>query len=190
MDTQKLLEKAVAEYPFIKQHNPIVTTGDTGEDYAETWVPGEPGSPHDPRPEHIPMDRVGVVIGPKEFSHHDLAGEVLHADQMSNATREQLMNSLSHKQLATLAQLSGDFGQTLEEGRDTKDAYRNATDSAIRGHILNQWPKEQNDRLKYRPEQLELLNNLKTYMKSEPSEMHSGGIAMPHSYSHGNWKLI
>ena len=190
MDTQKLLEKAVAEYPFIKQHDPIVIEGNSGEGYAETWPPFEEGANND-RPDKFPIHRTGIVIGkPDEFSHHDLAGEVLHVDPMSHAVRENLMKSWTPHQLTELEKQSKDWQMTLDEGRPVDHAIRNATDAALRGHILNQWPKEADDRLKYRPEQIELLNNLKTYMKSEPSEMHSGGIAMPHSYSQGNWKLI
>lgn len=170
-----LLTKAHEEYPFIAQHNPIVIKGDSGENYAETWPPYEEG-PTNNRPEQFPIDRTGVVVGkPKEFSHHDLAGEILHVDPMSHATRENLMKSWTPKQLAELEKQSRDWKTTLDEGRPVEHAIRNATDAAMRGYILNQWPEDANKRLNFSPKQIEKLENLKTYMKSEPTGMQKGG---------------
>jgi hypothetical protein len=176
--TSNLLNKAQEEYPFIAQHDPIIVKGDTGEDYAETWPPYEEGADND-RPQEFPIDRTGIVIGkPDEFDHHDLAGEILHVDPMSHATREQLMKSWTPKQLTELEKQSKDWKATLDEGRPVEHAIRNATDAAIRGYILNQWPNDANQRLNYRPEQIEKLENLKTYMKSEPSNMKKGGLVI------------
>jgi len=171
-----LLNKAQEEYPFIAQHDPIIVRGDTGEDYAETWPPYEEG-PDNNRPEAFPIDRTGIVIGrPDEFSHHDLAGELLHVDPMSHATREQLMKSWTPEQLSTLSKVSKDYGQTLDEGRSTEDAVRNATDAAIRGHILKQWPEDTNKQLNYSSPQMNMLETLRTYMKSQPFSMKKGGL--------------
>lgn len=184
------MSKAVEEYPFIAKHNPIVMVGNAGEDYAETWPQNEPGAPNAPRPKEFPIDRVGVMIGkPNEFTHHDLAGELMHVDPIANKTRKDLIDSMTAKQLATLATVSGDFKQTMDEGRPAADAVQNGTDSAMRGYLLNQWPKEANDEMKYNKDQLKMLDSLKSYMKQDLGNK-SGGVAMPQHYSSGNWKLI
>lgn len=185
-----LIDQAVKEYPFIAKHNPIVMVGNAGEDYAETWPKNEPGAPNAPRPKEFPSDRVGVMIGkPNEFTHHDLAGELMHVDPIANKVRKDLIDSMTAKQLATLATVSGDFKQTMDEGRPAADAVQNGTDSAMRGYLLNQWPKEANDEMKYNKDQLKMLDSLKSYMK-KASGKKSGGVAMPQQYSTGNWKLI
>jgi len=185
---EELLSAAKRDYPFISQHDPIIITGDSGEGYAETWPPYEEG-PENNRPKEFPIDKTGIVIGsPEEFSHHDLAGEILHVDPMSHATRENLMKSWTPHQLTELEKQSRDWQTTLNEGRPVEHAIRNATDAAIRGYILNQWPDDANKRLNYRPEQIEKLENLKTYMTSEPSNMkHGGAIDKPIK---GGLKLI
>jgi len=185
MDYSKdLLDKAVAEYPFIKQHDPIVTIGE-GKGFAETWPVGEIGPPDSPRPEHFPIDRHVIEIRrPGEFTHHDIAGELLHVDPISNQARSELMKMWTPKQLKVLEKRALDYNATLEEGRPIEDAIQNATDAAIRGYTINQWPESINKELKYRPEQLEKLENLKTYMKSKSS---GGSIDKP---LNGGLKLI
>ena len=170
-----LMRKAHEEYPFIKQHNPIVVVGHTGEDYAETWPKDEPGPPgpngESTRPVEFgkagPNGRVGIMIGrPNDFTHHDLAGEVMHVDPLANQTRDNLIKTLSVDQIKALNEHSLDFGQTLNEGRDVKAAIKNATDAAMRGYILGQWPEETNAAMNYQPMQKALLEQLKTYVKT------------------------
>jgi hypothetical protein len=171
----ELYKKAVAEYPFIQQHNPVVSLGQ-GMGYAETWPIGEEGAPNSPRPSHIPIDRHGITVHkPEEFSHHDLAAELLHIDPVANKTREDLIKSWTPKQLEVLKKNALDYQATLDEGRPEEDAIKNATDSALRGYAVGQWPEEINKELNYSKSQLKSLENLKNYMK-KPSEMKSGGM--------------
>ena len=166
--SQNLLDKAQAEYPFIKQHNPIVTIG-KGEGFAETYPIGEEGSPTEPRPQEYPIDRHVIEIRrPGDFTHHDLAGEMLHIDPVANTTRDTLMTTWSPKQLKTLEKHAKDWQATLDEGRPVQDAIKNATDSAMRGHLLKQWPESINKELEYRPEQKQLLEGLGKYLKTQP----------------------
>jgi hypothetical protein len=171
----ELLNKSMEEYPFIRQHNPIVSLG-KGFGYAETWPTGEEGASDNPRPKHIPIDRHGITIHkPEEFSHHDLAAELLHVDPIANKTRNELMKSWTPKQLKTLKEHALDWQATLDEGRPEEDAISNATDSALRGYTVGQWPEEVNKKLNYNKEQLKSLENLKNYMKN-PAGMKSGGL--------------
>lgn len=163
-----LLKRAHEEYPFIQQHKPMVIVGN-GEGYAETWPIDEPGAPEYARPTSLPIDRLGIEVRrPSQFTHHDLAAEVLHIDPFANTTREKMMSSWTPAQLETLKQQSGDYQFTLNEpGRTEEDAIRNATDSAIRGVVVNQWPKEANAAMQYTPSQQQLLQSLSGYMRGK-----------------------
>ena len=167
-----LLNEAIKSYPFVKQHNPAVVLG-TGQGYAETYPVGETGRPLAgggfSRPGTLPIDRVGIEIyKPDQFSAKDLAAEMLHVDPMANKTRDGLIKSWTPEQLNALKEHALDYQATLDEGRPEQDAIQNATDSALRGYTVGQWPEEVNQALAYTPEQLQMLNALKSYMTAEP----------------------
>ena len=165
---QNLLSQAQQAYPFLKQHNPLVVMG-KGEGYAETYPVGETGRPLEgggfSRPMTLPTNRVGIeVYKPSEFTPKDFAAEMLHIDPYANKAREQLMSSWSPKQLQTLKEHALDYQATLDEGRPEADAIQNATDAALRGYTVGQWPEHINKALAYNPEQLKTLDLLKMYM--------------------------
>lgn len=165
---QNLLNQATTAYPFVKQHNPLVVLG-KGEGYAETYPIGETGRPLEgggfSRPMTLPVNRVGVeVYKPDQFTAKDLAAEMLHIDPYANKAREQLMSSWTPQQLKTLKKHALDWEATIAEGRPEKDAIQNATDSALRGYTVGQWPEEINKALAYTPDQLKTLDALKMYM--------------------------
>lgn len=164
--TRDLLARAGAQYPFIRQYNPVVTLG-KGEDYAETWPVGEEGAPEYPRPHDIPIDRVGVqVFRPGSFGPSDLAAEFLHIDPFANYTRGSLQDSMSPQQLSQLKQESGDYADTLKQGGTPEHALSNAVDSAMRGYTVGQWPSDANSRMGYTPTQTSDLQHLQQYMKT------------------------
>jgi hypothetical protein len=171
----ELLTKANETYPFLQRHNPAVIVNEGGgKGFAEAYPKDETGTPLEgggfSRPKELPMGRIGIEIyKPEQFSHHDLAGEVLHDDPYANQTRDQLSKMWSKEQLPLLKEMALDYQATLDEGRPEADAIQNATDSAMRGYVVNQWPTENNQRLAYRPEQMKLLNNLQNYMATPPS---------------------
>ena len=170
-----LMQRAAQEYPFIRQHNPVVTVGDTGQDYAETWPVNEPGAPgpngEPTRPAEFGVvgknARLGVMVGkPNDFTHHDLAAEILHIDPYAREISGKLQESWTPAQLKALKKHSGDYQSTLDEpGRTEADAIQNATDSAIRGTVVNQWPPEVNQALNYSPAQQQMLQSLSNYMR-------------------------
>ena len=89
---------------------------------------------------------------------------MLHIDPMANQTREALIKTWSPEQLKTLKEHALDWQATLDEGRPEADAIKNATDAALRGYTVGQWPEEINKALAYNPDQLKSLNALKSYM--------------------------
>lgn len=170
---QQLLEEARTQYPFVSQYNPQVVLG-TGEGYAETYPVGETGRPLGDgkfsRPSSLPIDQVGIEIyKPKEFTARDLAGELLHIDPVANKIRDQLIETWTPEQIKTLQEHALDFDMTLAEGRPVKDAIKNATDSALRGYVVGQWSPEVDKYFNYTPQQLKLLDELKTYV-TKPSK--------------------
>jgi len=174
---EQLINDAQAKYPFLKRHNPVVITNpsDTGN-YAETWPIGEPGDEKYPRPNRIPIHQLGVeVYRPDQFSADDLAGEVLHADPVANNTRQSLMRSWAPKQLSILRQQAGDYQATLDSGGSEADAVRNATDSAMRGYVINQWPDDANSAMNYDANQLKMLDSLRSYMTTDSEKKSKGG---------------
>ena len=179
----ELLGQALLEYPFIQKHNPMVVTNpkeDKG--YAETYPVGETGAP---LPEggyskhsSLPLDRVGVeIFKPNEFTSHDLAAEMLHIDPMANKTRDLLMKSWTPEQLKVLKEHALDYQATLDDGRSEKDAIQNATDAALRGYTVGQWPEEINKKLDYSSKQIKALDELKQYMKQPVEKKNKGGSA-------------
>ena len=170
-----LLSQATQAYPFIQRHNPAVIVNENGgEGYAETYPKGETGAPLEgggfSRPKELPIGRVGVEIyKPDEFNHHSLAGEILHDDPYANEIRDKLSKTWSEQQLPELKHMALDYGTSIKQGQSEDRAIQNATDSAMRGYVVGQWPTENNDRLGYNPEQMQLLNNLQNYMATPPS---------------------
>jgi hypothetical protein len=167
-----LLTKARTDYPgLMNQYNPIVTTG-SGEGYAETWPANETGAldakGKPTRPAAFPMDRIGVnVYRPNDFTHRDLIGELLHVDPVARDTSARLMKSFTPAQIERLKQASGDYAMTMREGgRSEEDALRNATDSALRGVVIGQWPEEANRSMGYTKDQQAMIDALTAYMKS------------------------
>ena len=172
---QQLLLQAQKEYPFISRHNPSVIVNEGGgEGFAETYPRGETGRPLEngefSRPKSLPINKIGIEIyQPNKFTHHDIAGEVLHDDPFANQIRDNLAKSWSPKQLDVLKKEALDYQHSINTGQDEQRAIQNATDSALRGYVVNQWPKEVNTMLNYSPKQLQLIQSLQKYMKTPPT---------------------
>ena len=176
--SSKLLSDAIKEYPFIAEHNPeVILNKNGGEGFAETYPIGETGKPLNnggfSRPSTLPIDRPGVeVYKPDQFTSKDLAAEMLHIDPVANKVREELMKSWTPSQLKTLKEHALDYQATLDEGRSEKDAIQNATDSALRGYTVDQWPAHVNEDLNYSKKQLKMLDDLKSYMQTGQETPH------------------
>lgn len=167
---QSLMQQALTEYPFIAQHNPNVVLG-KGYGYAETYPIGETGKPLGnglfSRPKSLPIDTLGIEIyQPNKFTAQDLAGEVLHGDPVANKAREELLKSLTPKQLEKLKFHALDYEESIKQGMPENLALNNLADSALRGYVINQFPDKVNKDIGYNAKQIELFNNLLKYMKT------------------------
>ena len=168
----ELLNAARKQYPFISKHD--VKLSITPNDkkpwgYAETWLPGDMGWQGTPeqgfvnRPQHFPPESIGIdVYQPNEFSVHDIAGEVLHADPMANKARDLLAGSLTPRQMQIL--------RNQNDYKMTNDAepikMRNAIDSLMRGYLVGKWPAEAIKEFGLNTEQKRHLDTVKNYMMS------------------------
>lgn len=153
-----LVAQAKQQYPFITKLNPVIIAGPKRG--GEGWPVGEEGAPDYPRPTSIPIDKHGIEVGPGS-TPADIAGEVLHVDPFANTTRDRLTQSLSPQQIAYLKQeaLDYDSPDMTEENK-----MRNAVDSAMRGHLVGQWPAEAVVKMNYTSAQTQMLDQLKQYM--------------------------
>jgi hypothetical protein len=171
-ENSRLLSDTRRMYPFINKHNVVITTNQKDKDtwgYAETWKPNETGwegtksQGYVTRPKTIPLEALGIDIYQRGgMNPNDIAGEVLHGDTYANETRDKLMSSLTDWQKEVFRE-QGDYKDTVAPD---EIKLRNATDSAIRGSVLNQWPKEAIDELKLSPSQQKYLDDLKSYIQS------------------------
>ena len=73
---------------------------------------------------------------------------------------------MTPQQWGTLKNEALDYNESIRQGLSEQRAKENTIDSALRGYAVNQWPESVNQQLNYSPAQLELLNSLKTYMKT------------------------
>lgn len=164
MTSDAAIVRARSKYKFIDKLG--VAMLPSSKKGGEGWPAGEPGSPDAPRPKEIPIDKHGIEVGPGS-SEDDIAGEVLHVDPFANQIRQRMTQSLRPDQVEFLKKEALDYGDDKDPDVGTPEhGMDNAVDSAIRGHLVGQWPKSANDAMKYSPEQMDMLNQLGSYMKS------------------------
>lgn len=149
------------QYRFLKNLNlKIITNPQEGRGYAETWPANETGAPDYPRPKDIPLNQHGIEIyKPDRFSVHDIAGEGLHIDPVAARVRALITPTLTPEQQRILTkQPDYAMGDLPVQRR-----MQNATDAAMRGYLVNQWPADE-ARNFWNEEQLKHLDQLKEYM--------------------------
>jgi hypothetical protein len=166
---QRVLAQAKEEYKFIPKDMMAVANRKDVEKHGhlESFAAGESGTPEYPRPESLSLYKHGLeVYNIDGIQPKDIAGDKMHTDGIANDTRHILNKSLSGSQLDTLYKTANDYQFSINKGQDHVSARRNAVDSAMRGYVVGQWDKESNDAMQYTPDQIELLDNLKHYVKN------------------------
>ena len=153
------------DYKFLNKLNIKQTTMPyIGKGYAETWPIGETGDPdYMMRPKDIPINQHGIrIFRPDKWREQDTAGEGLHIDPVAYEYRTKLLQSLSPEQLRQAKDEFNDYsfgGSNLPETRKIN----NLTDALMRGYTVGQASDQFNQSF-YRPEQKQMLNELKNYM--------------------------
>lgn len=160
----KLKGDAETQFPYLKQYKLNVVAG-KGNDYAETWKPGDAGDLSYPRDPRIPLDQAGVVVmKPQSFGPSDLAAEGLHLDPVSMMIRQRMMASLSPEQTGTIRG-TGDYRQSVGQYKMSPDAaMNNGMDSALRSAVFGQAADATPEVMQYTPQQRALLATLRHYV--------------------------
>jgi hypothetical protein len=160
------LDQAMIKYPALKKLNPaLVTNPGRQPGYSETWAPGEEGTPDNPRPAGLPIDRVGIeVYKPDQVGPDDIAAELLHVDPKAQQTTTALLATLSPAQLAYVKKESNDYQESLDSGESEQKAEENAATSAMRAYVFGQGGPAAFTGMKYTPAQRQMLDELKQYV--------------------------
>ena len=167
---QMLFEKAKKEYPYLADKDIAFDYAPgKGQGYLEFYSPTETGSPEYPRPQNIPMGKVGVqVFDPKTRPVDILADYVSHYgvenDPYLSAQYKQFTQSFTPEQQKKL-QEQYSWYQNNPKFKETRPFEEWAKASGIpgyfRGYTFNQWPDSSK---MYTPEQLNTLNAVKKYL--------------------------
>jgi hypothetical protein len=160
-----VLAFAREKYPFINQYDPRVKISPRPNSpyYAETFKPGEEGSPEAPRPSEFPLSSLGVEIYKpgNAFTSDDYAAEFLHGDGRANQARSDIMKTLTRRQTGILKD-QPDYAD--DGGLSEQKRMENATDALLRGYTVGQWPKAAIEDFGLSLNQTLVLDALKKYM--------------------------
>jgi hypothetical protein len=166
----KLLETAQKEYPYLADKDIAFDYAPAkGRGFLEFYSPEETGSPEYPRPQNIPMGKVGVqVFDPKTRPIDILADYVSHYgvenDPFLKSQYQQFQQSFTPEQQKVLQDQYAYYQQHPEfkESRPFEQ-WKEASGMPgfFRGYTFNQW----NDaKSAYTPQQLLLLDQVKKYL--------------------------
>jgi len=166
---QSVLNNAKSQYKFIPKDTLAVAnrTKQLGGSYLEAWPKGETGYVGAVRPKELPIDKHGLeVTRVDEVGIKDIAGDTLHHDNYAHEVRTKLGQSIVNnpEQLNKLKAIARDYSFSKDRGMSESDSIRNAVDSAMRGHVVEQWPADKVAAMMYTPDQSKLLEGLKSYM--------------------------
>jgi hypothetical protein len=167
---QMLFERAKTDYPYLADKNIAFDYAPgKGRGFLEFYSPEETGSPEYPRPQNIPMGRVGVqVFDPKTRPIDILADYVSHygveKDPYLSERYQQFVQSFTPEQQQALQEQYAYYQQHPEykETRPYEEWLKaSGMPAYFRGYTFDQWKDSQDA---YTQQQLELLNQIKQYL--------------------------
>lgn len=167
---QVLFEKAKTDYPYLSQQDVAFKySPQQGRGFLEFYSPDEEGSPEYPRPQELPLGKVGIeVFDPKTRPIDILADYVSHhgveADPFLAQRYQQFISSMTPEQQQRL-QEQYQYYQQHPEYKETRPFEEWSKSSGLpgyfRGYTFNQWPDAEK---LYTPEQLNVLNQVRSYL--------------------------
>ena len=168
---QMIFEKAKSEYPYLADKDIAFDYAPgKGRGFLEFYSPEETGSPEYPRPQNIPMGKVGVqVFDPKTRPIDILADYVSHygveKDPFLAQRYQQFASSFTPEQQKVLQDQYAYYQQhpKFKESRPFEQ-WKEASGMPgyFRGYTFNQWDDAKSA---YTPQQLQLLDHVKQYLK-------------------------
>jgi len=168
---QMLFEKAKTEYPYLADKDIAFDYApNQGRGFLEFYGPEETGSPEYPRPENLPMGKVGVqVFDPTTKPIDILADYVSHygveKDPFLSERYQKFSNSFTPEQNQKLQEQYAYYQKHPEykESRPYEDWLKaSGMPGYFRGYTFNQW---ENSGDAYTKPQLDLLNQIREYLK-------------------------
>jgi hypothetical protein len=168
---QMLFEKAKTEYPYLADKDIAFDYApNQGRGFLEFYSPEETGSPEYPRPENLPMGKVGVqVFDPTTKPIDILADYVSHygveKDPFLSERYQKFSNSFTPEQNQKLQEQYAYYQKHPEykESRPYEDWLKaSGMPGYFRGYTFNQWENSQDA---YTKPQLDLLNQIREYLK-------------------------
>ena len=140
-----LFEESIKQYPFLASTKfvPVLSLGKETNNYLESWVPGEMGTPDRPRPVNVPKDVLGVEVFRPDTSPRDIAADVV-SHHLINVDPEIKKHYATFTKELTPQQkqfLMGDYNPQDEKDPE-KWMQRIGLPSALRGMAFGQFTPE------------------------------------------------
>jgi len=167
---QMMFQKAQQEYPYLadKQIPFVYTPKEGSENLLESWKAGEPGEPGYERPAQIPLNQFGIqVFNPEGGTPLNILGDYVSHYGVENdpklaAYYQQFQNLLDPTAMQERYQY---HTKKLGEKRPYEQWYEmTGLPEIFRGYTFNQFgPREQAIK-EYTPEQLNVLDQLRSYL--------------------------
>ena len=167
---QMLFEKAKTEYPYLADKDIAFDYAPAkGRGFLEFYSPEETGSQEYPRPQNIPMGKVGVqVFDPKTRPVDILADYVSHygveTDPYLSERYQQFQQSFTPEQQKRLQEQYAYYQQhpKYKESRPYEEWLKaSGMPGYFRGYTFNQW---EDPKGYYTQQQLELLDQVRKYL--------------------------
>ena len=167
---QMLFEKAKKEYPYLADKDiAFKFSPDAGRGYLEFYSPDEPGSPEYPRPQEIPMGKVGIEVFDTKTRPIDiLADYVSHYgienDPFLSQRYQQFSQSFTPEQKQRLQEQYAWYQKhpQYKESRPYEQWLETSgMPGYFRGYTFNQWDDAKSA---YTPSQIELLDEIRKYL--------------------------
>jgi hypothetical protein len=163
----QLLQAAQKEYPYLADKDIAYTyTPDAGDKrYLEFWSPTETGDQQYPRPQSIPMGKVGVqVINPQTKPIDILGDYVSHYGVQADPQLQQLYQQFAGQLDPQMMQNRYAYHQANLGETRPYDQWLQATGlpEMFRGYTFNQWGD--NAKQMYTPQQLQTLDAVRSYL--------------------------
>ena len=165
-------EDIVKQYPYLADkpvdylYSPRV--GDNR--FLEAYPPEETGDPRDPRPKELPLGRYGIqVFNPKTTALDVLGDYVSHGavkdDPILKKMYDEFQSTVPEKLMRERYKV---HQQEYGEKRPFSEwLSTSGMPEYFRGYTFNQW---QNPEQMYTPEQLKILDKIKTYVGVTPPD--------------------
>jgi len=166
-----MFENAKKEYPYLADKDIAFDYAPSqGRGFLEFYSPEETGSPEYPRPQNIPLGRVGVqVFDPKTRPIDILADYVSHYgvenDPYLSERYQQFQQSFTPEQQQRLQEQYAYYQQHPEykESRPYEEWLKaSGMPAYFRGYTFNQWDDAKD---MYTPEQLKILDAVQSYLR-------------------------